>query len=159
MISYPDVCFLPFLFSTPEEMHRQQDLQYESFVNSPLVSASVGNTSVTFTKSNVTLTFKTRLSAAEFNLTNYQCAYWDEATKGVSVRKKYPSLYNIISLNSRDLLFGKDWNIPNCFKLFYFIANLLKFVLGTCVTIHKSELIQIFRTVHNFAHCWHKCHE
>ena len=67
-------------------MHQQTDLQYESFVNSPVVSASVGNTSVKFTGANVTLTFKTRLSAGAFNLTNYQCAYWNERTKKVGWR-------------------------------------------------------------------------
>ncbi|XP_043188695.1 adhesion G protein-coupled receptor L2-like [Amphibalanus amphitrite] len=67
--------------STPDELRQRTDLQYERFVNSPVVSASVGNTSVTFENSNITLTFKTRLSAASFNVSNYLCAYWNEKTE------------------------------------------------------------------------------
>ena len=54
-----------------------------SFVNSPLVSASVDNISVLLESSTVKLQFKTRLSGSQFNLTNVRCMFWNDSTSRV----------------------------------------------------------------------------
>ncbi|XP_037075403.1 adhesion G protein-coupled receptor L4-like [Pollicipes pollicipes] len=73
------------------------DYPYSSFVNSPLISASasgerfIGNTSVMFETSNVTLHFATRLSAREYSISNVQCAFWNDSVQDWSTEGCYVS--------------------------------------------------------------------